>query len=186
MLDATPRLLALLAASSLLFGCQASFEARASPYSAGHVLVMPSRDAIPEDASEKNLAAAQGTGEKLSNLLVTEFQNRGWEASAVEPSEELGHDAPISPEAALRSGRERGADYVLTTVMGDLRDAAPFTVVHDYVVIDAARMVDCASGQVVWELLEPYESVDSAFADPSGAVWGIAVLIGRSIEENAQ
>src|SRR4029079_15732518 len=60
-----------------------------------------------------------------------------------------------SAEAAVAEARKVNAAYVLRTVLGEFRDAAPMTFRSDFVTLESAHLWRTNNGALVWSLERP-------------------------------
>lgn len=118
------------------------------------VLLLPTRN-VTQDGKPHHAGADSGA--YFMHSLQKELVTRGWRV--VLTTDARFTNTTIAPvEEAITEARRLDADYVLRTVLGEFRDAAPMTFRRDFVTVDAAHLWQTRNAALVWSLREPIDS----------------------------
>jgi hypothetical protein len=83
---------------------------------------------------------------------------RAWHVIVATPDARFSNTTVPSVEAAVAEARTLNADYVLRTVLGEFRDAAPMTFRRDFVTLESAHLWRAKNAALVWSLEKPLEA----------------------------
>lgn len=172
----------IVTATLLLFcGC-ASLHVSAKSYAPGRILVLPPRDLVQSAVPHPKGA---GSGQVFQNYLKTRFAESPFVLLTTDSTQFSGLEI-ASKEQCLNEARRMDADYCLQVVLGEFQNAAPMTFRPDYVYLDRAMLYSVRSGEIVWQLAEPFRVQKGNIGNHLKLLDELAGMVSISIIENAR
>jgi hypothetical protein len=120
----------------------------------GTVLLLPTRNVIQDG---KPHPKGVDSGAYFTHSLEKQLVDHGWQV-VLTTDARFTNVAIATAEDAIAEGHRLNADYVLRTVLGEFRDAAPMTFRSDFVTLDSAHLWQTRNSALVWSLRGPIDS----------------------------
>ena len=168
------KVFALSIAFALIAGC-VSLSAQKGSYEPGIILVLPARDVV--QAGVPHPVGAESGSQFTEAVIFGVNQSSNFTAISTS-SEKFDHQSIANADDAVQEAKDLNADYVLITVLGEFRDAAPMTFRSDFVTLQSAKLYSVPSGNIVWQLAQPFRK-DSG--TNLGQSYALIEKIGQSI-----
>ncbi len=140
----------MLVALALCSGC-ASISVKSSHYSSGQILLLPPRDLVQKGIPHPK---GVGSGKIFQEHLRQNFLNTPFKVVTTD-SNAFGATEIAAKDKVLKEAKSLNTDYCLQVVLGEFLNAAPMTFRPDHASVESAIMYNVATGDTVWELLEP-------------------------------
>lgn len=118
------------------------------------LLIMPPRDVIQNGRPH---IVGKGSGKQLQLSIQRELDRvSNYEIMIFEPNNRLNHTTKIKRGNAIIEAKKMGADYCLLLILGEFRNAAPFTFRSDFVTLESGVLIDVNTKKDVWSLDSPF------------------------------
>ncbi len=136
----------------LITGC-ASLSVQKESLEPGTILVLPPRDVVQAGVPHP---VGVGSGNQLMQVIISAVNLASNFKAISTDSKEFDNLSIADVDDAIREAKNLNADYVLVTVLGEFRDAAPMTFRSDFVTLQSANLYSIPSGNIVWQTTQPY------------------------------
>ncbi len=164
----------------LITGCVASLSARKESFEPGAILVLPPRDVVQAGVPHP---VGVGSGKQLMQVIISGV-NQSSDFKAISTrSKKFDYRSVADVDGAIQEAKDLNADYVLITVLGEFRDAAPLTFRLDFVTLQSAKLFSVPGGNIVWQTTEPFVLTGSGYGHHYVIIDDIGQSIVKSISE---
>jgi hypothetical protein len=92
-----------------------------------------------------------GSGIEFQTYLLKAFKSFPNIEVLTTDNPKFSNEKSILKQEALEEARLMNADYVLTTSLGEMRDAAAFSFRKDFVSLEYAALYRVSDGKIIWQ-----------------------------------
>ncbi len=158
----------------LITGCAPSILVQKESFESGTILVLPPRDVVQDGVPHP---VGAGSGKQLMQVIISAVNLSSNFKAISTHSKKFNYRFVADVDGAIQEAKDLNADYVLITVLGEFRDAAPMTFRTDFVTLQSAILYSVPSGNIAWQTTKPFR-LDSTNL---GNYYALIDKIGQSI-----